>query len=636
MKLIKNFYFDVETYKYIDKDIIYNIPYLIGVCDEAQNYNVFYNVDDFIAYLFSQSENNCLINVWAFNASYDITSINPLINDIRLSRTGALSEKNELLKYKIKMKKGPFIQFYDLWRYDKNQSIRSWYDVLDPDSFKGSIEYDKYELSIEGNTLYYKDENGNPRTSDLQEELDYLKRDVIILPKIHQYINMFKTKISSFVKDHFNLPEYPKLDLLPTISSVSKKVVSEIFKNKYGYDFNYIFRQSLLDGDFKVNDLDTISVLNASKMGGFTSFNYDCLSFDNESYTYFDINSLYPHLMTKSLPIGSLWSSKERCLKAYYKTYPRLKHFVPEVQTVYKITYSKTEWKPEFQNIGKGPFKSRVPYQQLYIYKDLLEKYQLILDFKDLEILETYYIAHIPILKDIILELYSLKSNSPKDTIEYTASKLILNSIYGKTNEEEHLEQYKINNNSIELEVKSDVKFLSIFAGIWICSMGHMGMIDLIYNAKKQHLNWFYCDTDSFILPTNQNIITNIDNVELGAFKVEGIFHKGSNPGLSKKYILENDDEIKIATSGISTTIIEALPYDLKYKFFNGAYNLCFKQVKTTATTNHLSQKIIRNVDFESNNRIDINYNIYLQKYFDKNKLKWKVVEIETVNSKTH
>ncbi len=635
MKLFsENWFFDIETYKVQANSEVFNVPYIIGLCNQYGDFYHFYHVEGFIQFLLDYvEEHQQNIYLYAYNTAYDLTTIHPLIDNQTVITRGFLSEDNEFLEYYAHRKKQRNkIYFGDLWRFNKSMGLRHWYNEVDPEGYKGVIFYDKHDVVIKGDYLYYKDGEGNQHTTPLSDEIDYLKRDVLILPKILEYINDFKNNLSGFMQEHFKLENPIELANSATISGIAKRCVSDTLKQLYGYNFDQLFRQSLISKDFNYKDEGVYTVLNCSKMGGFTSYNRDVLKFKDVDYTYYDVNSLYPSIMVKPLPVGKLYKSYKECVKGYYKDYNRLR-FTPEIKTIYKITYTKTAWKDDYKHIGKGAFKSRTPYQQLYIYKDLLDTYKQILDFENLEILETYYIAHIPVLNDVISELYQLKSTQAKDSVGYQASKLILNSLYGKTNEEEHLDRWKLHNGTVEPDFKDNIKFLSLFAGIWICSQAHMLIIDLIIKSKQNNIPWFYCDTDSFILPTSANIITNVDQSKLGYFKVEGIYNEGYNPNLSKKYWMKNEHEIKLATSGISKTYIEVLPENLQKQFFQKEYNFLMVNTKKVGFTNVMRQKLIYNTDFESNNRIPITHKVYFKEELQGNQIIKTVERVEHVES---
>jgi hypothetical protein len=247
-----------------------------------------------------------------------------------------------------------------------------------------------------------------------------------------------------------------------------------------------------------------------------------------EKLNYYDVTSLYPYVMhEKYMPVGkpikdaSMKISDFGICKVDVEApkdidIPLLPHKING-----KLIFPRGRWTgfyctPELQKAEKLGYKIKVHYG----YK-----------FKAAKIFTSY-----------IDELFKLKQNSSKDSVDYMVSKLLMNSLYGKFGQRREKQQIiMFPTSTIGLEpvdfmgdlpiyskkVESQAKHILPAIASFVTSYARIHLYEKGFEAAKaKGGNIYYCDTDSIITDVKLNIGTNLGDLtdELPEGIEEGIF----------------------------------------------------------------------------------------------------------------
>ncbi|WP_129623110.1 hypothetical protein [Mycoplasmopsis columbinasalis] len=172
----------------------------------------FTNIIDFLKWIKDHSyKKQVVYDIYFYNATYDVTVFNYefylLMQDkslgFKIKHKELINDKDLFISVKYSTKDWE-IRIIDLWQWDKNQKIENYTRLLSPEhEQKGIIDYDKWDLELikegeETNWYFqYRNSNGELKTSSYQDELIYLSKDLLVMPKIKKHIE--KTKAKSFV-----------------------------------------------------------------------------------------------------------------------------------------------------------------------------------------------------------------------------------------------------------------------------------------------------------------------------------------------------------------------------------------------------------------------------------------------------
>lgn len=359
------------------------------------------------------------------------------------------------------------------------------------EAVKKSDTYDKdlYEL-------YKKD----PKTV-----IKYLMHDCIGL---YEVLDEFKKKMLSIGGD-----------LGLTIASTSLKT----FKRGY--------QKTVLE----MCDKDINDELRKGYYGGRTEiFRMYAPEIKGQYYYYYDINSLYPFVMSEhDYPV-----SKPQIL-----SYPDKKSVFETIGVTNAVIKS-----PENMYLPLLPSKVKLKRDTKLMF--VLGKYEgwwdntLLSKAHELgykiEPKKTYVFESDYIFKDFIKHFYPIKENSDSKSPMYLISKLLMNSLYGKfgqRQESEFLikdmnpdtEKYEIIDyvdiDSGWLRVKEESKGKSFLPqiSIHVCAMAQLVLFNALEKILEKGYNIYYCDTDS--------ITTDYANMpvskKLGDFKREKLLLSG-------------------------------------------------------------------------------------------------------------
>lgn len=607
-------YADTETYKIgLDKEETSQIskPYVIGLYVN-NTFLYFTKAQQFADYLFSQKDD---ITLYFFNATYDIDKIilwlhtetyyyysfyNLKYNDDKQFLFGSFT----IYKNKNVFKK---IEIRDLWLFNRAMSIEKYYNLFYPnkEQQKGTIDYDKWNVSIYKNTIHYINSQKELKTVDLQTELDYLEKDVKIMPKIDKYISNFKDKALKLldVKEPKKWQSIKEKTL--TLPSLMKFLTNLHMKEKQFFDAGFnIFRKVIKDEYFK-------TIMVNSYVGGFNFINKNYSDIREKVYKI-DINSLYPSIEANHrLPHSEIL--KEQPKDNYYTTW-------------YIIKTSGFTYNEQHNWIDIKPLPERLFNVHTIINKNYFDYVQKHFgSFDNLEILDTFYQQTTATMNPIIKQLYSLKVNAETKEVRNTA-KLLYNSGYGKKGEKPHTKEYKW-----EYEKHRDNFFLnklieedgtySMLTGIYITQMSRIELFKGIEAVLNKGGTVYYGDTDSIL--TNLNPLETdleIHPTKLGAWAIESSIDGKITPydglillpNVHKKYYTyylgENEKYSKIVFSGVPLKYVNNLSHNDKMKLFNKDNNVLFKEVKTASYNNIYGQTLLKNIDVQSNNKNTITH----------------------------
>lgn len=336
---------------------------------------------------------------------------------------------------------------------------------LTKESFnKLTIDYKKVNLHKRDNDWYYWRSKADwinnipPTKLDIDQEQQYLEVDVKSLVVVHKEIELFKKTI----KDTLQITETIDGDHSLTLPGFGKYIFEEYITE---------FMQQSYRAATTVEDYEDQEV---SYTGAFTASNKYFLRLDEEifkqrypNYPFYDednqpiiksydVNSLYPSVMVKGLPINNALSIENP--SEVWKDYI----------TWYEITFTDLwdngywyAWKPKYDCLNNYFFGENflLSFQKLmtqkYVWKPLFDKFIEMCD-SHVEIVGIRYQEISHKMTDFIKVLYEVKKNNqhidistgkPKKDAEgndmkplYSlaqreAVKLLLNSLYGKLGE---------------------------------------------------------------------------------------------------------------------------------------------------------------------------------------------------------
>jgi hypothetical protein len=405
------------------------------------------------------------------------------------------------------------------------------------DEFKkeGNITIDEYKHYCNS----FKNDNNTKIVWDLKKEtIKYCELDCKVLYNI----------ILKFNKQIFELFNLNITDS-PTLSSLALK----IFKTKFLSESKI----PILTGEIYKN-------IKQAYTGGAVDVykpEHNIITKKGKGY-YYDVNSLYPFVMLNNpMPIGEPTYFEGDILRSFnlqYKVDKPFGIFKVEVETPKSLNIPILQLR--FKN--KSGFKTISPIGKWTGWYFSEEIYNAIKFGYKFKIIKGYLFDKGYIFTDYVNTLYDLKLNSEKNSANYTISKLLLNSLYGKLGMNPELQKHAIvksnNDDYYKLFIENTVtKFVDFNNGTEIVSLSkknnNTSEIDLnnskmsktkfdvsiaiavavtgyarIYMSAIKNMNdttLYYSDTDSVILdkPLNNNMI----GPELGQLKLEYTFDEG-------------------------------------------------------------------------------------------------------------
>lgn len=307
-------------------------------------------------------------------------------------------------------------------------------------------------------------------------------------------------------------------------------------------------------------------IVDSSYRGGITMVNklYQGKTlYDMRNY---DVNSLYPSVMYKKMPIGEPMLVKNekdlpgnyelRLYEIYIENAQVLKGYIPFIPTTKSFV-----WKDSYE----------------YPYK--VENLEICLWEDEFNLFKTYYEGDYMVIKvvgwksrekmfDEYLETFKrIKENAPNPSPERTFAKGCMNSLYGKfaqtnnrVSKRPKLIEGELEFESFENEGKGsyDRKIASIITSYARCV--------LIKAINKNPKRFVYCDTDSIYILGDYDYDIPVDAKKLGFWKYEHSYYK-FKALKAKCYISiikggEEDGDIHSAISGLPKEVQNTIKFD--------------------------------------------------------------------------
>lgn len=396
------------------------------------------------------------------------------------------------------------------------------------------------KLEVVNKTSNYDRDLYNLYKSNPKLVMEYLMHDCIGL---YEVLHQFKEKMLSIGGD-----------LGLTIASTSLKTFKSAYQNTSLFMCNKDLNEEMRNAYF--GGRTEIFRMYAPKQKG-------------KYYYYYDINSLYPFVMSKydypiSKPQIINTPSKNTILENEGITYAEIKTpdklYLPVLPSKIKI---KNDVKLMFI-LGK--------YDGYWDNALLRKAYELgykITPKKSI-LFETEYI-----FRDFVKHFYSIKENSESQTPMYLIAKLLMNSLYGKFGQRQDSE-FMIKDPNPDKEEFEFVEFVDIDSGwvkvrqeskgksflpqiaIHVTAMAQLTLYEALQNIVDKDYYVFYCDTDS--------ITTDYANMpvssKLGDFKREKRIQSGIFL-LPKTYkIIDDKNKTEIRAKGFSKNLRKKIGKD--------------------------------------------------------------------------
>ena len=435
----------------------------------------------------------------------------------------------------------------------------------------------EYLFNIKSDEDFYNSGTYNLKENTILNHifLKYLENDINVAKLA--YLD-FKENVENS-KYSFNY-QYNKRNIsvqnILTVASLTQKLAQNA---TWKYNF-------LIAKNFHLKTYDDYNFAKNFYRGGLSQFNE---MYQEEDFYFngfsIDINSSYPFSMTKLLPFGSLSKDKKEIFTKEFLTY-----YVVDCEFKIKEKYF---FLPVIKNESVLTRYARFGKQKLYLLKEEFEILKKIYDFKIIK-QEIYYSNASKFLEPFIRDFYNFKQNASGGKKQ--TYKILLNTTYGgfckkpfypseliitkehfdflKKNNIKNINNFEIvgfSNNEIKVndqtilktikvidkeKIAKRKKFPNILVGATITAYSRIYLLETILKIGVE--NFLYTDTDSIFFKWNKDINKikekiNIDNDELGAWKIEFNFNSGRILG-SKRYIFENSSDsskIKTALAGI-------------------------------------------------------------------------------------
>lgn len=545
----KTFYdfvgFDVETKNENNEFLMGGLFYYKGKTEKKEVYKSFWNKEEMIKYLFDNKnifENKYIV---ATNLEFDFTV---LFNKTKYwNKFDLLYRGNQLVMVKEKSKHKHYnLKFIDTMNYIPF-GVKKWGKILGieklgtPKSWeknyfvKENINSDfKLKKDFDIKSCYEVIETLIPRTPINEDEIKELEE-----------YNLVDCKISCeamyLLQKGFN-----NLGGKLKITSASSSM--DIFRRKY-------LKQDMVKETYILQDKNIKNLIFDSYYGGRTEV------FKRGFYKniyYYDINSLYPSVMLKELPLP------QSVEKPIFYSVENIKKFMGVSKV--KIKTPKNLKKPllPFRHDGKLVFPLGV-FTGTYTHLELEKAIRLGYEIISIEEQIIYKRTFIP-FKKFVYDLKGLRdqqksNNNPLEIV----TKLVMNSLYGKfgmkkisktkiiyLDENFNIDDYKdelidknfkMTNDYISFRTEEEYNGKTQFPIIasYITAMARMKMYKYLLSEEV-----IYTDTDSII--TKNSLF--IDSKKLGEMKLEGFFEEGYfyKP---KFYMLKNNDYSEIKIKGV-------------------------------------------------------------------------------------
>jgi hypothetical protein len=523
-------YFDIETFTFGNRDC-----YLVCCIYEVDKKEVFKNIKEFMDWLLNKPWSKKNIHLWSHNgAKFDLIYLLPFVGEAKI-----LGDIHNIKQMRIDYN-GKVFKTFDLF-------------LTFPNSLKSLSKMFNTEHSKLDQELMLNITNEQDVLSNWEELCKYCYHDCLVLKEI---IIKFR---DSLLELNIEIPNC-------WVSTASLA--------------NSIFVQNYMDNTIYGLLFDEYHIFQRSYFGGFTTVLTPSMS---KGYCY-DINSSYPSVMVGRIPVIN---------KMY--GYPKLINFLEDELVNVDLNFDNNEGTIRFFHITSWKFNSDIylsPFpvrknegnfymlngEDLWVWDHILNwiKNNPVFSFKYSIKLDKYYeFGTDYIYRNYVDFFYERKNKFKKENndIQASLSKILLNSLYGKTGQKEFGKTIvtNINNLKEKLEDKSTILKIDsmkkldednvlikynymnihprgigslIYIANYITSKARLKLFEMIYDIiYKFYGKVYYVDTDSIFcdieLPKEY-----VSETELGLWKMEYPVVKARFFG-SKAYVIQiHEDKI--------------------------------------------------------------------------------------------
>lgn len=478
------------------------------------------------------------------------------------------------IKIKLKNTKGNLIEIVFMCSY---KLLSSGVEALGK-----AIGISKHNNKTLDKDFYNQEPQNNIEDYD-KDFVDYAKRDVEIVRL--SYIN-FRENLDSIIDSKWFLKGV-NLEKCFTIGSIAYQLQKQYVKHFA------IGKPEVIKG-FKI-DYQTHQLASNFYFGGLTQFNPEIQNeiIECANGAAFDVNSMYPSNMVKTLPYGSLNDFNECVPDGNYLEFLEL-----EIESAISYTgkfLCLANWnKINNQPSTKNRYVDSLFNFKCFYLKDEFEKLKMFYEFKGVKVVKRYWARCTNYLEEYINDFYELKKkysklNQPANTLTY---KILLNASYGKhatrtdfkelfilenksqletllslDNVQLNNKNYKINecselvklDNQIIvqgecLDIKIGNKYYNKLAAAVITAYSRITLYDAVVALGEE--NFLYCDTDSVYVRDDKNKDKiKLDKYELGEWDTQSEFKYFITKG-AKAYAYGNDksfeSDYKARLSGVN------------------------------------------------------------------------------------
>lgn len=361
------------------------------------------------------------------------------------------------------------------------------------------------------------------------------------------------------------------------------------------FDYKEIIGKSRFEHCFPVLDKELDTSLRKSYKGGFTYLNPIYKEKDVKDIVNLDVNSLYPYVFyTKELPFDfpKHFDGEYEYDKIYNLYIQRLtcsfkikKNKIPTIQIKNNSSFMANEYLESSENENVVLTLTNIDL------KLFLEHYEVY----NLEYIDGWKFKSIKGMFNEYTEKWiskKIEASKNKNLGQRTLAKLQLNSLYGKfaTSLEVQSKIPYLEDDIVHyrLSEKEDKDGLYLPVASFITAYARDITIRTSQKIKEYSINkyekdmYIYSDTDSIktLLPIEElTQFCNIDDVELGAWKNEGIASKGRWVR-QKCYLEEIDGEVHITCAGMPKSCYSQVEWKNFKVGLSVGGKLTFKHVK--------------------------------------------------------
>lgn len=455
-----------------------------------------------------------------------------------------ITEMGQFFKITLKNEKGKFINFIDSLKIIPFSAAKIAND-FQLGLTKGSIDYAKCR------PYDYKPS---------EDEIAYCRNDVEIIGKAMEIM--------------LNAG-YDKLTLSANAFADYQKMTNKTNWRKWF-------------GDWETNcDLELDRDIREAYRGGFCQCNriYINKTIKQPTY-YFDVNSLYPHVMASyDLPYGEPVE-----YEGNYEYDPDYPLYIQQIQVDLKVKEEGIPCilnKKHMSTNNKYIIDTAVQCDMGNVVNLTLTKFDLDLMFKNYEVYSIRYLkgwkfkARNDMFTNYVKKYYDMKVKTDKtcNRVQRTIAKLFLNSLYGKFGQnpkrakkypklgEDGLIRLKYDPECTDSEPNYRIakKFHYLPVAVFVTSIARWIIVnDILLIGVK---NWIYSDTDSIItlvpLPGNK-----LSQTKLGKYKTEHIMKRFKCLGQKTYYGIDIHGKKVVAVAGCSKKALQDLPFG-KFEYYD-------------------------------------------------------------------